>query len=242
MKKKYCILFLLILSLSSVHGITFERPMQYAQCDISCSGSRGIERNITLYSLEYGLKAKNAEGRIGFQFSEDNFASTISGDLWPSVSTWKFYSYTINLGGGLTYHFQNNFDVSCEHDIVASVNYRFLTSKNLIFTMRQGFGVKASKVYEISSDVSYLWDQNILISIRLDKILSNGLEFYSEASTYTFYRYALFGSPKYMVGGAYNMDCGLRFGGEFEIGFSDHFTTAPYVNSIIFRMSARYSF
>ncbi len=233
-----CVLFLYV----PLFSINFERPEQFIEFDISCLGSRGTERNTTLYSVEYGVNGKKYDGILGIQFCPDVFDTTFALDFYPSVSTWKLYSSTISLGGGLMYHFQNFFDVGCEHDAFAVLDYKFKTKKNFLLSVVNGIGIKAAKVYELASEVPYIWNKNVIVALKLEKLFENGIEIFAKGSSFTMYRYALFISPRYAFGAAYNFDSGLRFGGEFEIGFSDQYTTGPYVNSIMFRLSTKYTF
>ncbi len=241
MKKGLLAVVFIFFQIFSISAITFERPEQFVEVDISCLGSRGTERNTTLYSIEYGVNGKKYNGLLGVQFCEDVFDTSFSADFYPSISTWKFYTRTLSIGFGVMYHFQDFFDVACEHDAFAMINYKLKTKKNFIFTFQNGLGIKAAKVYALSNN-SYAWNKNAVISIKFEKLFENGIELSLTGSSYSFYRYALFISPRYCFGAAYNFDGGLRFGGEFTLGFSDQYTTAPYVNTLQFRLTARYTF
>lgn len=240
-KKLFVFLFILRASLSfaefSDHEIT-----KFLQFDLSTSTTRGIEREQRMFSGEAGLRAHWFDAVAGIQAYEDAFDFSIAGEGWLPCANWYFEEARLALGIGALYHFQRYKDISSEHDYMLDSCFRYQSYTGFTLTFRGGYSFKTTRLDELADYVPLLHDHYPVAGIKIEKIFSNGFEIYYEHSTHDFYRYPIFCTPQYTLGAAINLDSGLRFAGETELRFTDQYTTAPYLEGLILRMTARYTF
>lgn len=208
---------------------------------LSNTTSRGIERYKTQYALQYDFISYWFDATAGIQAYEDIFDFTIAAEYWLPFTNWYFHKSRLSLGLGGLYHYQNYFDISCEHDYLADACIRYKTDAGFTFLFRNGWSGKATKIYAINT-IPYIYDNYYEAVLFLDKIWQCGFEMYLEFGTHEFYRYPVFSNPHYMLGAAYNMTSGLRLGGDLTVGLVDHFTTPPYLSTLLFRLTMRMKF
>lgn len=232
-----CFIFLSFISLLPADSVS-----KFLQFNLSSSTTRGIEKSNTLFAGEAGFAARWFDGLVGIQGYEDAFDFTVAGEGYFPFANWDFDEARLALGIGSLYHFQRYKDISTEHDWIFDSVFRYHTYTGFTLTFRGGYSFKMSRIDALADYISPIWDKYPSAGIRIEKLFSNGLELYYEHSTHDLYRYPVFCTPDYILGAALNMDSGLRFGGEIELRFSDQYTTAPYCNGLILRMTARYAF
>lgn len=215
---------------------------KFFEFDMASSTTRGIEREERLYSGQAGLKARWFDAVAGMQAYEDAFDFTLAGTAWLPFANWNFDTARIALGCGGLYHFQRYKDISSEHDYMFTTNFRYHSNSGFTISFWGGYSGKSTRIDELAEYVPLIHDHYPAAGMVIDKIFSNGFEIYFRHATHDFYRYPVFCSPSYTIGGAINLDSGLRFGGEASLRIIDGYTTAPYVDSLILRMTARFTF
>ena len=70
----------------------------------------------------------------------------------------------------------------------------------------------------------------------------SGFEIYFHHTLNDLYRYPLFCSPQYKLGAAINLDSGLRYSGDIALRIADGYAASPYIDSLILKLSARFTF
>ncbi len=242
MRKFFFIFFFILVSSHSFADFSDHEVKKFLQFDMSSSTSRGIERGQNLFSGEAALEAHWWDAIAGIQAYEDVFDFTIAGESWLPFTNWYFDEARLALGLGLLYHFQRYKDISSEHDYMLDSVFRYHSYTGFTLTFRGGYSGKTTRIDELADYVPLLHDHYPVITIRIEKLFSNGFELYYENGSHDMYRYPIFCTPDYILGMAINLESGLRFGGEMELRFSDQYTTAPYLEGMILRMTARYTF
>ncbi|MBQ8679776.1 MAG: hypothetical protein IJ530_08420 [Treponema sp.] len=239
------ILFILTCVFAFSH-LSAESPQntikKFVEFDMSSSTTRGIEREQRLYSGQAGLNSRWFDCVAGIQNYEDVFDFTIAGTAWLPCVNWDFETARIVLGCGALYHFQRFRNVSSEHDYMFSSNFSYRSDSGFSITFWGGYCGKSTQIDALKEYVPFIHDHYPYAGIIIDKVFSNGFEIYFRHSTHDFYRYPVFCSPSYSLGAAINLESGLRFGGDASIRIIDGYTTAPYVDSLILRMTARFTF
>ena len=215
---------------------------KFVQFDLSSSTTRGIEREQRLFSGEAGVNAHWFDAIAGIQAYEDCFDFTIAGEGRLPFANWYFEEARLALGLGGLYHFQRYKDISSEHDYMFDTCFRYHSYTGFTLTFRGGYSWKTTRIDELSEFVPLIHDHYPEASLRIEKVFSNGFEIFYVHETHDLYRYPVFCTPTYMLGCAINLDSGLRFGGEAALRISDGYTTAPYVESLILRMTVMYTF
>ena len=242
MKKKLFVFIFTLVSSLSFAEFNDGRLTKFISFDLASTTSRGIEQYNTLFSSEVALLSHWWEGQAGFQAYEDSFDLTFGGQLWFPFANWYFETARIALGCGGRYHFQRYKDISSEHDYLFNTTFRYQSKSGTTITFYGGYGGKATKIDALSSYVPWIYDDYPEAGFLVDKIWQNGFEIYFEHALNDFYSYPLFCSPHYKLGAAVNLDSGLRFGGDISMRIADCYATSPYVDSLIFKLSARYTF
>ncbi len=247
MKKNFCFLFLFFFSsllFAEFDACDFDdgKITKFVQFDMASSTTRGIEKEQTLVSFEAGAFSHWFDSIAGFQISEDAFDFTLAGEGWLPCANWYFGERRLVLGVGGLYHFERYKDISWEHDFIIDSAFRLSSLSGFCLTFRGGYSFKVTQIDALQGYVPNLFDHYPEVTIQIQKKFSNGFEIFYEHSSHDMYRYPIFCSPVYKLGAAINLDSGLRLGGEGTIRFVDQYTTAPYCDSLILRMSARFSF
>jgi hypothetical protein len=242
MKKQLC--FLLFVFFSSLAFAEFNdgKITKFIEFDISSTTSRGIEQYNTPVSSEFGLVSHWWEGVTGFQAYEDSFDFTLTAQAWLPCTNWYFETARIALGLGGIYHFQRYKDISSEHDYIINSTFRYQSKSGTTISFYGGYAGKATKIDVLSSYVPWIYDNYPEAGFSVDKIWKNGFEIYFHHTLNDLYRYPLFCSPQYKLGAAINLDSGLRYSGDIAVRIADGYATSPYVDSLIFKLSARFSF
>lgn len=215
---------------------------RFVECNVSSTTTRGIERYNAPLSVQGGVESRWAEGVAGFQAYEKCFDFTAATKVWLPVTDWSFESSRIALGLGGVYHFQRYKGLSWEHDYILNSLFRYQNLYGTTITFYGGYAGKATKLDAISGLGSRIYDDYPEAGILIDKVFQNGFEIYCEHALNDFYRYPLFCMPHYLLGGAVNLDSGLRFSGDVSMRISDGYAASPYVNSLILKFGMRYTF
>ena len=242
MKRLFCV-FATFLTFSFLNASEpEEKSSKFIEFNMSSSTTRGIERERRLYSGQIGYNAHWFDLLAGIQVYEDVFDATFAGEIWFPFTNWYFEEARLVLGVGGIYHFQRYKDISSEHDYIFDSCFRYRSYTGFTLTFRGGYSGKTTKVDALAGYVPLIHDHYPEFDIRIDKVFSSGFEIYYSHGTHDLYRYPVFCSPTYTLGGAANFDSGLRFGGEAALRIVDQYTTAPYVDSLVLRMTVRYTF
>ncbi len=215
---------------------------KYIEFDMISYTFRGIERNKTLFSSQFGLKTHWTDSVIGCQWHENVFDFTVEGEVWCPFTNWYFDTARISVGMGGIYHYQRYTNISHEHDYIIDSTFRYCTESNFMISFKAGYAGKRTRVYALEKYFPDIYDRYFEAIFHLDKVWSNGFEIYWEHGLHDMYRYPLFCSPHYMLGAAVNLDGGLRIAADLSIRIVDGYTTAPYIDNSIFKISARYTF
>ena len=242
MKKKLLVcLFTLVFSLSfaefSDHEIT-----KFVQFDLSTSTTRGIEREQRMFSGEAGLRAHWFDALTGIQAYEDAFDFSIAGEGWLPFTNWYFEEARLALGIGALYHFQRYKDISSEHDYIFNTTFRYQSKSGTTISFYGGYAGKATKIDALPSSVAWIYDDYPEAGMLIDKIWQNGFEIYFHHTLNDLYRYPWFCSPQYKLGAAINLDSGLRYSGDTALRIADGYAASPYIDSLILKLSARFTF
>ena len=242
MKKK--LLFFIFVMFSSLSFADFNdgRLTKFISFDLASTTSRGIEQYNTLFSSEFGLASHWWEGITGFQAYEDSFDFTLSAQAWLPCANWYFETARIALGLGGIYHFQRYKDISSEHDYILNTTFRYQSKSGTTISFYGGYAGKATKIDALSSDISWLYDDYPEAGFSVDKIWQNGFEIYFHHTLNDLYRYPIFCTPQYKLGAAVNLDSGLRYSGDIAVRIADGYAASPYVDSLILKLSARFTF
>lgn len=215
---------------------------KFVEFDMTSATTRGIERYARMFSLQAGAVHRWGEGVVGFQAYEDVFDCTLGAQAWFPFTNWQFETARIALGVGGVYHFQRYKDISAEHDFMLNSTFRYKTDSGTTISFFGGYAGKETKIDALSDFVPWIHDDYPEAGMVIDKVWASGFELYFEHALHDLYRYPLFCSPHYLLGAALNMDSGLRFGGEVSMRVVDGYTTSPYVDSLLLRLTARYTF
>ncbi|MBR1403710.1 MAG: hypothetical protein IJ558_05985 [Treponema sp.] len=215
---------------------------KFVEFNLASTTNRGIEQYNTLYSVEAGFISRWLDGLAGVQGYEDVFDCTIATVVWFPFTSWQFETAQISLGAGALYHFERYKDISSEHDILFDSTFRYQNARGWSISFRGGYSFKKTKVDALSRYLPYLTTGFPTMGMIIDKVWQNGFELYFEHALHDLYRYPHFACPHYTLGAAVNMDSGLRLGGDVSMRIVDQYTTSPYVDSLIFKMTARMSF
>ena len=241
--KKTLLLFLSVFALSHLSAEFNDGKLtKFLELNLASTTTRGIEGYNTLFSIQGGLESHWFEGISGLQAYRDSFDFTISGKAWLPFANWYFDTARIALGLGGIYHFQRYKDISSEHDYILNSLFRYQSKSGTTITFFGGYAGKATKLDALSSCVSTIYDDYPDAGFLVDKIFENGLEIYFEHALNDLYRYPLFATPHYLLGGAVNLDSGLRFSGDISVGIADGYAASPYINSLVLKFGMRCTF
>ena len=242
MKKR--VYFFLILFLSSLASAEFNdgKLTKFIEIDLASTTSHGIEQYNTLFSSEFGLVSHWWEGITGFQAYDDSFDFTLGAQTWFPFTIWDFETSRIALGAGGIYHFQRYKDISSEHDYIFNTTFRYQSKSGTTISFYGGYAGKATKIDALPSSVAWIYDDYPEAGMLIDKIWQNGFELYFHHTLNDLYRYPLFCSPQYKLGAAINLDSGLRYSGDIALRIADGYAASPYIDSLIFKLSARFTF
>lgn len=218
------------------------KTSKFVQLDLASTTNRGIERYNTLYSAEGGFESHWIDGIAGIQAYEDSFDFTLGAKAWLPFANWYFETARIALGLGGTYHFQRYKDISFEHDYILNTLFRYQSKSGTTITFFGGYAGKATKLDSLSGYVSTIYDDYPEAGFLVDKVWQNGMEVYFEHALNDLYRYPVFCTPHYLLGGAVNLDSGLRFSGDVSMRIADGYAASPYINSLILKFGVRYTF
>ena len=242
MKLFACFCLLTFFSTAAFAGFNDKSLTKFIECDMTSTSCRGIERNESMASVQVGAISRWWEGCMGMQGYRDAFDFTASGQVWFPFTNFDFETSRIALGAGGLYHYQAYKNISREDDLIAFSTFRYQSKPGTTISFYGGYGFKFTKVLAIYDYTGYIRDRYPSMGMTIDKIWSNGFELYFEHALHDLYRYPLFCSPHYALGVAQNMDSGLRFGGELSMRVVDGYAASPYVDSLLFHLSMRYSF
>ena len=246
--KKNLVIFLFLFSFSlSFAEFNDGKLTKFIEFDLSSSTTRGIEREQTLFAELVGVNSHWFDAIVASQSYKDYydvnvFDFTIAGETWLPCAHWYFDTARIALGLGVLYHFQRFTDISSEHDFIIDSCFRYQSKSGTTITFRGGYSWKMTRIDALASNISLLNDRYPTAGMLIDKIFANGLEIYFEHAAHDLFRYPIFCMPEYTLGCAMNLDSGLRFGGEIKLCVTDQYTTAPYLEGLILRMTARFLF
>ena len=244
MRKFLCLSFFLFSLSHAFAGFNDGEISKFVEMQLASTTSRGIELYNNTDALLGGLDSYWLDALGGFQFYEDSFDFTVSGEVWFPFANWSFETARIALGCGTLYHFQRYKDISSEHDLLFDTNFRYQSKSGTTITFRGGYAEKITHLDALSElgGVSLIYDDYPEAGFLVDKIWANGLELYFEHSLHDLFRYPLFCSPHYLFGAAFNTDFGLRFSGDISMRIVDGYAASPYVDSLILKFGVRYSF
>ena len=211
------------------------KPTQWIEYALSFSGNAGLERNRAFGSLGYRLDLAPYEGTVGFQSSGKISDITLSSTWWLVRSehrwrTWEFGVETL-------YHYQHYEGVYGEHDLLLYYCMRQRRDNGFEFVLKNGGTLKAANLYVVDEIIT---NKSFIGAVQVGKTWQNGFELYTSVASHDRYRYPLFFSPRFIVGSA------LTLGGangcfrpslELEAGFTDFFTTAVYVDTLLVRIA-----
>ena len=246
MRKFLVSLVFAFFAFSSVKLFAFEKPDQYAQVDFTYAFDQGYEGGLDMFSTEYGAEWEQARLFAGVQVNTDVFDFTFGGNIFPSFfnlesSRKKFY---FGLGG--IYHVQRQCDIATESDFLLTGDFNLFCECGFSFKLQFGYGFKGTKIDALYDYIGFIWDDTFVLTLDFQKKWKNGWEGHFSAGSHSFYRYPIFMSPFYNLGVSKTFPdrCGNAFqvGGDFEVKFTDQFTTAPYINGVSFKLSLRYLF
>lgn len=241
--KRFFLVFLVIFSFSHIFAEFDDGKItKFVEFDMTSTTNKGIERYNTLFSGEVGAIAPWWEAVCGVQAYEDVFDFTVRGTGWFPFASWQFETSRIAIGGGLNYHFQRYRNTSSENDYMLFSTFRYKNLGGTTITFFCGFLGKSTKIDALSDNVPFIHDKFADLALQINKIWQKGLELYVEHGIFDFYRYPHFCAPHYLIGAAYNFDTGLRFGCDISVRIVDGYATAPYADSLLLKLSARYSF
>ncbi|MCR4823299.1 MAG: hypothetical protein K5873_10570 [Treponema sp.] len=216
---------------------------KFIQLNIASTTNRGIERYNIPISTEIGLSHTWAEGFAGIQFYSDAFDFTSQATGWLPFASWNFETSRIAIGLGGLYHFQRYKKISKEHDLLANTVFRYKTNSGTTINFNLGYSFKFTSLDALEDYMDeYMFDRHFNIVMQINKVFSNGFEIYIEHGLHDNYRYPLFATPHYLTGAALNFESGLRFAGDISVRIIDGYTTPPYIDSLIIKLSTRFSF
>jgi hypothetical protein len=241
----FCALFFLLFFIPVISVSAAGKTVQpsVVQSVTFCMGSayeKGVEAGTTPLSAVYALSVPVFSGYAGMQTTDVVFDLTAGAAWWPL----RFHPFTSELKFGVAgvYHFQNYTGISTEHDILGGLALRFQTAKKCSVSFAVSYAEKITTVFAVQDYVPYFHDHGMAVLFSFDKVWKNGFEVYYEGGSYDLFRYPLFCSPSGTYGIAINTRQHLRFAAETEIRWSDLFTVAANIDSLIFRGSLRYTF
>ena len=218
---------------------------RFFSSSVAYAGRHGYERGVPMASAEFGAAGERAEGIFGVQVTPEVFDLSLDFEFYPGLLEFRFDDSSVSLGLGGICHLQRQSDIASEGDLIFNTNFRFLSDTNFRFTGQLGYGFKRSEIYALYDDIGAIMDRTLVMTVSFDKRWGN-LDLHFSAGSHNLYRYPLFVSPIYDLGVGYTFEGldgnSLRLGGEFEVRFSDEFTTAPYVGGVLFRLKAGYFF
>ena len=241
--KKLLISLIFVFSFSHIFAeFNDDRLTKSIQLDIATTTSRGIERYNTLYSGEAALIHRWAEGLVGFQTYQDSFDFTFNIQGWIPLLSWDFETSRIAVGLGGTYHYQRYKKISSEHDLLANTTFRYKTNSGTTISFHAGYAKKISQIDALADYVPYIYDKYFEAGILVDKVWNCGFELYVEHGLHDLYRYPLFACPHYAIGVGYNFSSGIRVATDTSVRIVDGYTTPPYIDSLIVKLSTRFTF
>ncbi|MBQ6781833.1 MAG: hypothetical protein IJP62_11495 [Treponema sp.] len=211
---------------------------QWFQASYGRSTNKGFEQKQNFWSVSYQFDYNPFDAFIGFQYTDDVTDMMLDTDWW--LAQFDGHFGRMRLGVNLGYHAEWYNEISCEHDftfVPAELNYR--TWENFWVMLRTGLTRKISDVYLIKNTVE---NWNILLTLSLGKIWSNGLELSLDVGTRSVYRHPLFGTALFTFGAAYHFKNGFRIGAETEITMRDWIAATYYMDSVVIRLTGRVSF
>lgn len=238
--KRLCILLVSVCAMLPASADWALRPQADAKLQqaidysLAFSANTGMERNRTFGSLGYHWTLAPYEASVGFQNSGKVSDFTLSSAWWAvrSEHQWRVWEFGIES----SYHYQHYENVYGEHDFIVCYCLRQKRDNGFELLLKNGVTLKAANIYTIDGAIV---NRSTVGMVQAGKTWRSGFELYTSAGSHDTFRYPLFFSPRFIVGTAFTFGGIFRPSVEFEVGFTDFFATAVYVNTLLVRLTGR---
>ena len=210
------------------------RPVQALEYSLAFSAPKGLEGDRVFCAFGYCFDFAPYEAFVGFQSCGNISDITLSSAWWAVRSEHAYNVWNFGIEG--IYHYQKYEDVYGEHDAVFYYNVRSQRTNGFSLVIKSGVTVKAANIYAVDE---IIWNTGTMGLVQVGKTWKSGFELYTSVASHDTYRYPLFLAPKAIIGTAYTFGCVFRPCMELELGFTDFFATAVYINTLLVRFSAR---
>jgi len=240
-KRILAVLTIPFISLSSwalpeINVLSFD---QYVETGAGYTSVKSLEHNLPCVTMAYGFRLNDINCEFAFQSNSDTFDFSYTNHSW--IITSPHDNFTINYGLFGDIHYQRYKDISSTYDMDGGFGAKWNFKDNSSCYLTCGYGIKSQHIDAVYDYVGAIYSHWISASLNYTKFWDNGCEFSFDFASHDKYRYPIFISPSYIFTFAYNFS-DYRVFTSTQVRVCDEFTTAPYVDLIVFRLGLRYNF
>ncbi len=189
-------------------------------------------------SCEYDLFFDELNLTSGFQYFDKLYSFSVDAgnkNLYRKAFEKSQIGFGVNGGINVLAYAE-----ACELNLFALTGALYETSSHFSFTGEVGFLFKNSFIFPDTKDTFWFYEFTPLVTLKVLKQFSFGLDLMFSFSTFTFYEYPLFCTPFYTFEAGYNITEKHRIALFCRLRIADQFTTAPYLSRGMLGVSWRY--
>lgn len=242
MKKLHLIILILLSASFAYSQIQFlpEKEQNFStwiEFSLAHSTNTGIEKNQCFVSSTYCFNFLPFEGYFSFQDTKSISDLCFYANYLPFVFQKK--TGIIRLGLFSQYHLQEYNRIYSESDIIFGGRLYWHSDKNFLFSLNVGFNEKITNLKVLNETIN---NNDLAVSLEFAKLWPSNTEFFLKVGSHDDFRYPLFLAPRVNIGLAQSFANKFRASASMQLGLTDFFATAFYIDSIAYKFSGRILF